>query len=78
VPILQPSAIDLHAHFLPPRYRESALAHGAGHPDGMPCLPEWDPACAVAMMDDVGIAAAVLSLSSPGVDFVTDPVSGSR
>jgi 6-methylsalicylate decarboxylase len=73
VPILQPVAIDLHAHFLPPRYRDAALAHGAGNPDGMPYLPEWDPAAAVAMMDEVGIAAAALSLSSPGVDFLTDP-----
>jgi len=73
VPILDPAAIDLHAHFLPARYRASALAHGAGNPDGMPYLPEWDPAAAVAMMDEVGIAAAALSLSSPGVDFLDDP-----
>jgi 6-methylsalicylate decarboxylase len=73
VPVLVPSAIDLHAHFLPPRYRNAALALGAGHPDGMPFLPEWDPAAAVAMMDEAGIAAAALSLSSPGVDFVSDP-----
>ena len=71
-PVLQPAAIDLHAHFLPDRYRASALAHGAGNPDGMPYLPEWGPAAAVAMMDEVGIAAAVLSLSSPGVDFLSD------
>jgi predicted TIM-barrel fold metal-dependent hydrolase len=73
LPILNPAAIDLHAHFLPARYRASALAHGAGNPDGMPYLPEWDPAAAVAMMDEVGIAAAALSLSSPGVDFLDDP-----
>ena len=73
MPILDPAAIDLHAHFLPARYRASALAHGAGNPDGMPYLPEWDPAAAVAMMDEVGIAAAALSLSSPGVDFLDDP-----
>jgi predicted TIM-barrel fold metal-dependent hydrolase len=75
VPILQPGAIDLHAHFLPARYRTEALALGAGHPDGMPYLPDWDPAAAVTMMDDVGIAAAALSLSSPGVDFVTEPAA---
>jgi predicted TIM-barrel fold metal-dependent hydrolase len=75
VPILQPGAIDLHAHFLPARYRAEALALGAGHPDGMPYLPDWDPAAAVTMMDHVGIAAAALSLSSPGVDFVTDPAA---
>jgi 6-methylsalicylate decarboxylase len=73
VPILQPAAIDLHAHFLPERYRASALAHGQGNPDGMPYLPEWDPGAAVTMMDEVGIAAAALSLSSPGVDFLGDP-----
>jgi 6-methylsalicylate decarboxylase len=73
VPILQPGAIDLHAHFLPARYRAAALAHDAGHPDGMPDLPDWDPAAAVTMMDEVGIAAAALSLSSPGVDFLADP-----
>lgn len=66
-------AIDLHAHYLPARYRESALAHGQQHPDGMPALPEWDVESAVAMMDDVGIAAAALSISSPGVAFLDDP-----
>ncbi|WP_460602838.1 amidohydrolase family protein [Jatrophihabitans fulvus] len=70
VPPVLAGAIDLHAHFLPARYREAALAHGQGRPDGMPALPEWDAATAVAMMDDVGIAAALLSLSSPGVGFV--------
>jgi len=73
VPVLQPGAIDLHAHFLPARYRASALAHGGGNPDGMPYLPDWDPAAALAMMDEVGIAAAALSLSSPGVDFLAGP-----
>lgn len=63
-------AIDLHAHYLPARYREVALAHGQDHPDGMPALPEWDVHSAVEMMDDVGIAAAALSISSPGVAFL--------
>jgi len=67
---LTPRAIDLHAHFLPDRYRASALAHGQAHPDGMPALPEWSAAAAVSMMDEVGIAAAALSLSSPGVAFL--------
>jgi predicted TIM-barrel fold metal-dependent hydrolase len=68
--VLEPGAIDLHVHFLPQRYREAALAHGQQHPDGMPALPEWDAGAALAMMDDVGIAVAVLSLSSPGVAFL--------
>jgi predicted TIM-barrel fold metal-dependent hydrolase len=65
-----PGAIDLHAHFLPERYRASALAHGQAHPDGMPALPQWSAAAAIAVMDDAGIAAAALSLSSPGVAFL--------
>jgi 6-methylsalicylate decarboxylase len=70
---LTPRAIDLHAHFLPERYRTSALAHGQAHPDGMPALPEWNAAAAVSMMDDVGIVAAALSVSSPGVAFLESP-----
>lgn len=74
-PVLRPAAIDLHAHFLPDRYRDVALAHGQQHPDGMPALPTWNVHRAVEMMDDVGIAAAVLSLSSPGVGFLEDPAA---
>jgi predicted TIM-barrel fold metal-dependent hydrolase len=76
VTILQPGAIDLHAHFLPPRYRAAALAHGP-NPDGPP-YPEWDPAAAVTMMDEVGIAAQALSLSSPGVAFLDGAAERAR
>lgn len=65
-----PPAIDLHAHYLPERYRASALAHGQQHPDGMPALPEWNLTEAIDMMDRTGIAAAALSISSPGVAFL--------
>lgn len=67
---MNPHAIDLHQHFLPARYRASALAHGQAQPDGMPALPEWHVEAAIAMMDAVGIHAAALSLSSPGVSFL--------
>lgn len=67
---LDPPAIDLHAHYLPERYRASALAHGQHHPDGMPALPEWNLTDAIDMMDQIGIAAAALSISSPGVAFL--------
>lgn len=71
---LDPPAIDLHAHYLPERYRVSALAHGQTHPDGMPALPEWNVVDAIAMMDAVGISAAGLTISSPGISFL-DSVS---
>jgi predicted TIM-barrel fold metal-dependent hydrolase len=62
-------AIDLHAHFLTDAYRKACIAAGLTQPDGFPRLPEWDPASALDLMDQVGIQAAVLSVSSPGVYF---------
>ncbi len=62
-------AIDLHAHFLTPAYRQACTEAGHSQPDGFPRLPEWDPGSALSLMDDVGIQAAVLSVSSPGVYF---------
>lgn len=73
MPLLAPRAIDVHAHFLPRAYRESALAHGQEHPDGMPALPEWDADAALRTMDEVGIEVAVLSLSAPGLEFLAPP-----
>lgn len=31
--------IDVHAHFLPPFYREACEKTGHGNPDGMPAVP---------------------------------------
>lgn len=69
-PIAHPGAVDLHAHFLPASYRRVALARGQDHPDGMPALPVWSVSTALETMDAAGIAAAALSLSSPGVAFL--------
>ena len=66
------AAVDLHAHYLSPAYRKAALAAGQQHPDGMPALPDWSVEQALATMDSVGIAAAALSVSSPGLAFETD------
>src|SRR5437867_266111 len=64
--------IDVHAHYLPPGYRETAMVALKGVPDGMPRMPEWEPETTVAMMDRQGIATAILSVSSPGVHFGND------
>jgi len=61
--------IDVHHHFLPDSYRRAAVAAGHAQPDGMPVLPAWSEADMLAMMDDVGVAFAALSISSPGVYF---------
>jgi predicted TIM-barrel fold metal-dependent hydrolase len=64
--------IDVHAHYLPPGYVQTATVALGGVPDGMPRFPDWDPETTVAMMDRHGIATAMLSVSSPGVHFGND------
>lgn len=73
----KPGAVDVHAHYLPERYREVASYHGHAHPDGMPGLPEWSAAAHVELMDRLGVRMAFLSVSSPGV-HVGDDVADTR
>ncbi|GAA1690643.1 amidohydrolase family protein [Nonomuraea maheshkhaliensis] len=66
--------IDVHAHFTTPHYIEAAKAAGHVRPDGMPepYWPRWTAEEHLALMDEAGIAKAMLSLSSPGVHFGED------
>lgn len=64
--------IDVHAHFVPPFYREALIAAGHEHPDGIAAIPAWDEHRALDAMDSLGIGTAVLSISSPGVHFGDD------
>jgi predicted TIM-barrel fold metal-dependent hydrolase len=61
--------IDVHAHFLPDHYRDAAMAAGHGQPDGFSQLPTWTAAEHVEVMNGLGIATSLLSISSPGVHF---------
>ncbi|WP_405728881.1 amidohydrolase [Streptomyces sp. NBC_00028] len=74
VPSLPPlaGAVDVHAHYITPRLRSAMEAAGHGQPDGMPSIPDWSPEAALAAMDRTGIAAALLSVSSPGVHYGDD------
>ncbi len=65
-------AIDVHAHYLTQTYRQACEAAGQVQPDGFPLLPEWNPDTALRLMDQVGVAFALLSISSPGVHFGND------
>ncbi|KAJ5219254.1 uncharacterized protein N7498_001353 [Penicillium cinerascens] len=61
--------IDVHAHCVPPAYREYCLQNdfaGKGHHDGMPAIPEWDANMHIQMMKDLNITKSILSMSSPG------------
>jgi 6-methylsalicylate decarboxylase len=61
--------IDVHHHFVPDAYRSALLAAGIDRPDGMPAIPPWSEASALAFIDQMGIDTAYLSISTPGVFF---------
>ena len=69
--------VDVHAHFLPPPYRRALEAAGLAKLDGGIPVPAWTPEGHLRMMADYAIAAAVLSISSPGLGFL-DPASAIR
>jgi 6-methylsalicylate decarboxylase len=64
--------IDVHAHFVTEGYVAAAKAAGHVLPDGMPRWPRWDANTHLALMDQWGVAIALLSVSSPGVHFGDD------
>ena len=66
----RPKTIDVHAHFLPPVYQEALRSAGLKTLDGGIPVPEWSPERALAIMDEIGTTGAVLSVSSPHLNFV--------
>lgn len=65
-----PGTLDVHAHFLPPVYREALMKAGLRTVDGGMPVPDWSPERALAIMDEIGVAGAVLSISSPHTSFL--------
>jgi predicted TIM-barrel fold metal-dependent hydrolase len=68
--------VDVHAHFLTGHYVQAAKDAGIHHPDGGPGWPAWNAAQHLELMDQWGIATAILSISSPGV-WLGDPTATS-
>jgi predicted TIM-barrel fold metal-dependent hydrolase len=62
--------IDVHAHYLPPAYRETLRDAGVTELDGGIPVPNWSAESALAMMGRFDIATQLLSVSSPSVQFV--------
>lgn len=60
--------IDVHHHLVPPAFDAVMARRGITHVAGAP-LPKWTPERSLAVMDDNGIAAAILSHAAPGVYF---------
>ena len=63
--------IDIHHHLIPDRYRMTLAAQNIKTAGGIP-LPAWNAVQSQNLMDKVGIATAILSISSPGVHFGDD------
>lgn len=61
-------AVDVHAHFVPAAYRAALLAAGMETPDGSP-IPPWSVSAHLERLDELQLGTAMLSLSSPGLDF---------
>jgi predicted TIM-barrel fold metal-dependent hydrolase len=64
-------AIDVHSHYIPDEYRKVLTDAGLLFAD-MFALPPWDAQRHIDDMDRMNIGAAVLSLSSPDVNWGDD------
>ena len=60
--------IDMHVHYIPKAYREELENKEKGDPDGFP-TPEWTVEMHLKMMEHLGIATTMLTLSSPHINF---------
>ena len=60
--------IDVHHHVVPPGWREALERIGADKSGDAP-IPPWDESNMLRTMDAADIAAAVVSVSAPGVFF---------
>ena len=67
-----PHRIDVHQHLVPAFYRDLLAKAGIGEAGGR-ALPEWSPEGALELMDLLGTATAILSVSTPGTGFLGDP-----
>jgi predicted TIM-barrel fold metal-dependent hydrolase len=66
--------VDVHHHIVPADHRAEIERRGLLAAAGAP-FPSWDAQGTLAMLDRQGIAAAVTSITSPGVHFGDDAAS---
>ncbi|WP_432128894.1 amidohydrolase family protein [Streptomyces sp. bgisy082] len=62
--------IDVHCHLIPDFYRRSLASHGITEIGGVP-VPAWSPTLAVGFMNRYGIQTQVVSVSEPGVTYLS-------
>ncbi len=58
--------VDFHSHFLSKTYYEYLEKYEGSLPDGFP-TPEWDEKGHLALMDKLGVAFSLISVSSPNL-----------
>jgi predicted TIM-barrel fold metal-dependent hydrolase len=63
----KPYRIDVHHHLSPPSYIAAAVANNFG--DGL--QRTWTPEKSLADMDAAGVAVSMLSVTQPGVNFIS-------
>lgn len=63
----KPYRIDVHHHLSPPTY---IAASNAGN-FGEPLMKKWTPEKSLQDMDKAGVAVAILSVTTPGVNFTS-------
>jgi len=64
-----PRRIDVHHHFLPPKYLEIARDRILSFAPSFAQVLKWTPAQSLETMDKFGIRTAMVSLSNPGTWF---------
>ena len=67
----QPHRIDVHRHVVPPAYLSAMRDAGVDTPIAGVAYPAWDVETDLEAMDRFGIQSAVVSITAPGVGFVT-------
>ncbi|MEU4616396.1 amidohydrolase family protein [Streptomyces umbrinus] len=64
--------IDVHQHIVPSFYRDRLVGSGIAEAGGR-ALPDWSPEAALEVMDLLGTDTAIVSVSTPGTAFLSDP-----
>jgi predicted TIM-barrel fold metal-dependent hydrolase len=63
---------DIHAHYLPAPYKAAIKQAGLASFDGGIPIPDWSVEAHLAMMEKNAISTSILSISSPGLDFLDE------
>ncbi len=66
-----PGLIDVHHHFMSQAYLDAVGVERAASPGSAGHVEPWTAQQSLEFMDMAGIAAAIISVSAPGIDMGT-------